>query len=214
MILYLGLLILFKLIISEFFNGVENNHSLFRSFFCFFISSLSIFNSIIDWNNLITNPLDTTFSALVINKLMLSYMIVDTIYFILTKNTRLELVFHHIICIIVYGLFYDKKIFSFLASAEILSAFNWIGMLYPEIEWANKIFKLYSMIFIRSFIWIFGLVFMSRYTYYFYVGILLTIIFLGLDCFWSYIIILNYFKHINFIKKKIISHTSKKIINH
>lgn len=213
MIIYLEFVILFKLFVNKYFINIENNHSLFRSFFCFFISTLSLFNSIIEWNSLILNPIGSTYLSVIINKLMFSYMLIDTFYFIYNKNIRIELIFHHIICIIFYGLFYDKAILSFCSCAEILSSFNWIGILYPEIEWTNKLFRLYSIIFIRLFIWIYTLVFMSKFTYYYYITICLTIIFICLDCYWASIIISNYYKHKSFIKKKIISHTNKTIKN-
>ena len=213
MILYLILIVLFKLIINKYFTHITDNHSLFRSFFCFFISTLSLFNSVLNWNNLITNPIGYTYLSTIINKLMFSYMLVDTTYFLFSNNIRVELIFHHIICIILYGLFYNKIILSFGACAEILSAFNWIGILYPNIEWVNKLFRLYAIVFIRLFIWTYSMIFMLKYTYYNYLAILFSVIFICLDCYWVSIILKNYYKHKSFIKKKIISHASKTIKN-
>jgi hypothetical protein len=211
MIFYLILILLLKKIINILFK-VENAHTLFRSFFCFFISTLSLFFSIINWEYLITNPLDSTNLSLFINKLMLSYMIIDTSYFLYIKNYRIELMLHHVICIILYGLFYDKAILSFCACNEILSAFNWIGIIYPSYEWSVKLFRLYSIIFIRFFIWIFTLYFLSKYNKLYYIALFVITIFICLDCYWSWIIIFNYYKYKNFIKKKIISGTNK-IVN-
>ena len=213
MIFYLGLVISFKLIIDKFFKNIIDNHSLFRSFFCFFISTLSLFNSFIKWNHLITNPLESTFLSLIINKFMFSYMLVDTVYFMFCKNIRAELILHHIICIIFYGLFYNKAILSFCASAEILSSFNWIGILYPDLEWTIKLFRLYSIIFIRFYIWIYCLFFLSKYTTYYQIAIVTLIIFICLDCYWVSIIISNYLKYGTFIKKKIIYYTNKNVKN-
>lgn len=203
MILYLILVIFLKLLINKYFANINENHSLFRSFFCFFISTLSLFNSVIEWNNLITNPVGFTYLSTIINKFMLSYMLVDTLYFISIKNMRVELLLHHIICIILYGLFYDKAILSFCACAEILSAFNWIGILYPKIEWTNKLFRLYSIIFIRIFIWFYTMFFMLDYAFYNYLTIYFCIIFICLDCYWALIIIANYYKYEKIIKKNI-----------
>lgn len=205
MILYLIFVILFKLIINKYFVNIENNHSLFRSFFCFFISTLSLSNSVMEWNNLISNPLGYTYLSTCINKLMFSYMIVDTAYLLFSKNIRLELIFHHAICLGFYGLHWDKAILSFCASAEILTSFNWIGILYPEIEWTNRLFRLYSIIFIRLFIWIYCISFMLKYTYYYHLAICFSIIFICLDCYWASIIISNYYKDINIVKKNNLS---------
>ena len=117
--------------------------------------------------------------------------------------------FHHIICIILYGLCWDKILLSFCASGEILSAFNWIGIMYPKYEWSIKLFKLYSIIFIRFGIWIYTLFFISKYVYLYWIGFFILFFFICLDCYWICIIISNYFTHKNFIKKKIISNTNK-----
>lgn len=213
MIFYPGIIIIFKLVINKLFKNIQDSHALFRSFFCFFISTLSLFYSVCEWNNLITNPLASSFLSLGINKLMLSYMLVDTGYFLFNKKIRIELIFHHAICIGLYGIYYDKGILAFCACAEILSAFNWIGILYPEIEWSIKLFRLYSIILIRFYIWIFTLYFLSKFNYLFLFTLGIVIIFICLDCYWVWIIISNYFKYKTFLKEKIFSRT-KKIINH
>jgi len=205
MISYLFLVILFKLIINKYFVDIQDNHSLFRSFFCFFISSLSLFNTIINWNYLMITPLETTNLSLIINKLMFSYMLVDTTYFVISKTIRIELILHHIVCMVFYGLFYDKSILAFCSTAEILSSFNWIGILYPKLEWSIKLFRLYSIVMIRLFIWLYTLFLVAKYTYYYKIATIVIIFFISLDCFWASIIISNYFKHKTFIKKKIIS---------
>lgn len=136
-------------------------------------------------------------------------MIIDTVYFVLEKNIRLELLFHHAICIGLYGFFWDKSILSFCSISEILSAFNWIGILYPNHEWSIKLFRLYAIIFIRFGIWIWTLGILSKHTYYYLVGFIFVLIFICLDCYWAWIIISNYLKYKNFIKQKIISNTNK-----
>jgi hypothetical protein len=209
MIFFLGIIILYKFIINNIFKNNVDTHQLFRSFFCFFISTLSMGSSIINWSYLITNPLNPTFLSTIINKLMFSYMIVDTIYFVLEKNTRFELLFHHVICIGLYGFFWDKSLLSFCSISEILSAFNWIGILYPKHEWSIKLFRLYAIIFIRFGVWILTLGILSKYTYYYWIGIPFVLIFICLDCYWVWIIISNYLKYKNFIKQKIISNTNK-----
>ena len=213
LIFYFAIIVIFKQIINNIFKNTINKHSLFRSFFCFFISSLSLCFSIYYWSNLLSNSLEPTYLSSVINKLMFVYMLVDTFFIsIITtdiKELRIELIFHHVICIGLYGLFYDKAILAFCALGEILSAFNWIGIIYPQHEWSVKLFRLYSILFIRFFVWIFTLVFLHQYLWLFWFGLLGVVIFVCLDCYWALIILSNYFKYKKFIGGKIISKTKK-----
>lgn len=210
-LIYLAIIIFYKYIINIIFLKTNNSHTLFRSFFCFFISTLSLCFSICYWSHLLSNSLETTYLSSVINKLMLAYMLVDT-FFITTadvKELRIELIFHHAICIGLYGLFYDKAILAFCALGEILSAFNWIGIIYPQHEWSVKLFRLYSILFIRFFVWTFTLVFLRHYYWLFWFGFIGVIIFFTLDCYWAWIILSNYFKYKKYIGDKIISKTKK-----
>lgn len=210
-LIYLAIIIFYKYIINIFFLKTNNSHTLFRSFFCFFISTLSLCFSICYWSHLLSNSLETTYLSSVINKLMLAYMLVDT-FFITTadvKELRIELIFHHAICIGLYGLFYDKAILAFCALGEILSAFNWIGIIYPQHEWSVKLFRLYSILFIRFFVWTFTLVFLRHYYWLFWFGFIGVMIFFTLDCYWAWIILSNYFKYKKYIGDKIISKTKK-----
>jgi hypothetical protein len=209
LLVYLGLIILSKQIINNYFINIIDHHSLFRSFFCFFISTLSLCFSIYSWEHLFINPLEPTYLSIHINKLMLSYMLVDTTYFVITQQIRPELIFHHIVCICLYGLFYDKSIFAFCALGEILSSFNWVGILYPQHEWSVKIFRLYSILFIRFFLWIFTLFLLYQHTFLFWIGLIVVLFFIGLDCYWVWIIISNYIKYKSFIREKIISKANK-----
>lgn len=211
LLFYLTIIVIFKQIINNIFKNTVNKHSLFRSFFCFFISSLSLCFSICHWSHLLSNSLQSTYLSFIINKLMLSYMLVDTFFISTThiKELRIELIFHHVICIGLYGLFYDKAILAFCALGEILSAFNWIGIIYPQYEWSIKLFRLYSILFIRFFVWVFTLVFLHQYLWLFWFGLLGVIIFFTLDCYWTWIILSNCFKYKKYIKSKIISKTKK-----
>lgn len=192
----------------------NESHQLFRSAFCFFISTLSIVFSIIYWEYLISNSIETILLSTIINKLMFSYMLVDTLYicydYYNKNNLRLELVLHHLVCLCLYGIFWDKAILSFCSSAEILSAYNWVGILFPQYEWTVKIFRLYSIILIRFFIWIFTLVFLRNYNYLFWFGFIFIMIFISLDCYWVWIIISNYTKYKTFIVDKIKKNSKKK----
>lgn len=215
MLFYILAIIFFKQFIDYVFDE-KISHSLFRTFFCFFISTISSGFSILNWENLIANPLEQILISTFINKLMFSYMLVDTIYLLFDamkkKDFRLELLFHHFICICLYGLHYDKSILAFCALGEILSAFNWIGILYPQYEWTVKLFRLYSILCIRLFVWIFTLFFLHKCHFLLWFGFVGIMIFLSLDCYWAWIIISNYLKYKSFIKQKIIFNTNKKII--
>lgn len=187
------IILLFRKIIKMFFKNLDY-HILFRSFFCLYISTMSIAVSVLNWNLLITNPLGIDNLSLFVNNMMLSYMIVDTVFYLYKKNYRLELMFHHIICLFIYG-FLNIRILSFCAINEILSSYNWIGILYPNLEWISKLFRLYSIIFVRLFVWIFVSVFLYQYQYIYQFAISIIFIFICLDIYWTWIIIKNYLKY-------------------
>lgn len=210
---YLIIIVMFKYTIDMFFSkkNLNNSHALFRSFFCFIISTLSLCFSICHWSHLLVNSLESTYFSSIINKLMLAYMLVDTTFITMgdAKELRIELIFHHAICIGLYGLFNDKAILAFCALGEILSSFNWIGIIYPQYEWSVKLFRLYSILFIRFFVWTFTLVFLHQYYWLFWFGFMSVIIFFAIDCYWTWIILSNYLKYKKFIGEKIVSKTKK-----
>lgn len=193
LIINIIIILLFRKIIKTIFRKFDY-HTLFRSFFCLIISTLSMGISILNWNLLLSNPLETNNLSIFSNNLMLSYMIIDTIYFIYKQNYRRELMIHHIICLIIYTFFRDTCILSFCSINEILSSFNWVGIIYPNLDWISKIFRLYSILFIRLFVWIFTLIFIHKITNLFYIGFILVFIFICLDIYWTWIIIKNYLK--------------------
>lgn len=188
------IILLFRKMIKNIFKNLDY-HSLFRSFFCLFISTLSIGVSVLNWNLLLNNPLGIDNLSLFINNMMLSYMLVDTVFYLYKKNYRLELMFHHIICLFMYGFFFNKRILSFCAINEILSSYNWIGIIYPNLEWVSKLFRLFSIIFIRLFIWIFVLVFLYQYQYIYLFATMFIYIFICLDIYWIWIIVKNYLNY-------------------
>jgi hypothetical protein len=138
--------------------------------------------------------------SLIVNNLMLAYIIIDTSYYLHKQNYRVELIIHHLICLFIYGFFRDKCILNFCSINEILSSFNWIGIIYPNLEWVSKLFRLYSIVFIRLFVWVFTLVFLYGINYIFQFGLVFVLAFICLDIYWSWVIVSNYFG----IKKKII----------
>ncbi len=202
MFIYFLIIYLFRKLIKYIFKQ-KDYHSIFRSFFCLFISTLSMGISIFNWEHLIITPLEPNNYFIFINKFMFSYMLIDTCYFIYLNQYRFELIMHHVVCLILYGFNLNKSILGFCAANEILSAFNWIGLVYPKFEWTIKLFRLYSIVFIRSFVWIYTIVFLSSSQTYFYIGLFFIFIFMLLDCYWTWIIIFNYLKYKNFIKNKL-----------
>lgn len=192
MIIYLLFIILFKTFFKLHFKKYDY-HSLFRSFFCFGISTLSLLTTVLYWNDLILKPFDTNWISIHINKLMLNYMIYDTLYYIYSKKYRIDLIIHHIICICFFGINYDKLLLTFCSINEIISSFNWIGILYPKYIWIGKFIRLYSILFIRFFVWLYTLYFIRNDTNIFYLGLIFISVFIGLDLYWIWIIISNYF---------------------
>lgn len=199
MFLYFILLIIFRNILKIFFINYDY-HSLFRSFFCLFISCMSISISIYNWDKLIINPLDSNIFSIQINKLMFNYMLYDLIYFIYKKKYRIELIIHHILCLLIFYIFYNKNILTFCSINEIISAFNWINILIPKYNYICKILRFFSIIFVRSFIWIYTLAFLQNISKFIsYLSHFFIFIFLILDIYWIFII----FKNNIFDKKKI-----------
>lgn len=212
MIIYFLILFILRKLIKNIFRKKEY-HTIFRSFFCLFISTFSIGISVLNWKHLMTTPLEPNYYFCIINKFMLSYMLIDTLYFVSMQQYRIELMIHHILCLLLYGFNLNKSILAFCAINEILSSFNWVGIIYPKFEWMSKLFRLYSIIFIRLFVWIYTLVFLYPFTYYYQIALFIIFIFISLDFYWTWIIISNYFKYRDFIKNKIKNkiHIVKKI---
>ena len=201
MFLEISILILFRQIIKSIWTNYDY-HSLFRSFFCFIISSMSLFTSIIYWNDLITNPFDYNLSSYIINNFVLYYMVVDLVYFIYTKKIRIELILHHIMCFLLFNFFSEYFILTFCTICEIISAFNWIGILFPNYEWISKFIRLFCIILVRLWIWIFIIILSYDYNG-FYICLFLVLFFIFLDIYWLYVIYINYKKYSGFIKKNI-----------
>lgn len=197
------IILVFKKLIKMLFKSFDH-HILFRSFFCLFISTLSMGISIINWNILLKNPLETNNLSLVSNNLMLGYMIIDTIHYLYKQNYRIDLLLHHFVCLLIFGLHLDKNILSFCSINEILSSFNWIGIIYPNLEWISKILRLLSILFVRLFVWIFTLFFLSNsQPRIFQIAFILVFFFVCLDVYWIGIIIKNCLGYKNIIKENI-----------
>lgn len=208
-LIILIILLIFRFSIKKKFITLDY-HSLFRSFFCFGISMGSIGTSIIYWDDLVINPLSSNIISNIINNFMLEYMVLDLIYFFYSNKIRPELIFHHIISGILYYFGSNYIILTFCSICEILSAFNWISILFPNYEWAAKIFRLFAILFIRLWIWLFTISLFYKYKSLFYFVFLIVSLFICLDCYWLYIIYSNYIKYLGFIKQNIKSKINKK----
>ena len=215
MIIQLILIIFFRYIIKILFKNYDY-HSLFRSFFCFGISSLSIITCVIYWKSLIENPISYNSISYLINTFMFNYMIYDLIYFIYSKKIRTELILHHAISGLLFLFYKEYFILTFCSSCEILSAFNWIGILFPNYEWVSKFIRLATILFVRLWIWIFTICLFYNFNYFFYLVFIIVTFFICLDIYWLYIIFINYKKYYGFIKSEIkhnIDNKKNKIVN-
>lgn len=215
LLVYIIIVLFFRKIIKFLFKH-HNYHTLFRSFFCLVVSTGSIGFSLVSWDSIVSNPLGSSQLSQFINLLMLSYMLVDTIYLLIKPPYRFELLLHHFICVIIYSMYSDYQILSFCAGCEILSAFNWVGIIFPNIEWTSKMFRLYSILFIRLFIWIYTMIFLTNVVvgFRYWIVMILLGIFLLLDIYWLWIIVKNYLGYSQYIKKTIINKKNKIFTNH
>jgi len=205
MIFHLFIIIIFQKYIKTIFKKF-NYHELFRSFFCFIISTLSLITCFLYWNELIINPLGSRWISSNINKFMLSYIGYDTLYYLNSNNYRIDLLIHHVICGIIFAFYYDKLLLTFCSINEIISAFNWVGILFPHLLITSKIIKLCLIVFVRFVVWAFVL-FLLNSSISMNLGLGLTLMginigvytiipivlfFIGLDFYWIYIIVKNF----------------------
>jgi hypothetical protein len=117
----------------------------------------------------------------------------------------MDLFIHHVLCIIVYTKYSSNILLTYYAINEIISAFNWVSLIFPKYEWIIRILKLAAILFVRLFIWINGLVIMFN-SELFTVLLCFTLLFVSLDIFWITIIIGNIIKSlavktVQYIKK-------------
>jgi hypothetical protein len=224
MIIYLLIVLALKYI-TKYFLIKYDYHNIFRSIFCLVISLSSLSISLLNWNNLINNPLDSMIFSSIINKLMFCYMIYDLFYFFIKQKIRYELCFHHIICALLFYN-YNYNILTFCSTCEILSGFNWISLIYPKYEWMSKYIRLITILFVRFWVWMTTLIIFMNYKkvniifhittrliiniQIFNFVLLLIIIFISLDIYWLSVIYKNFNKNYKFIKNKLLKNRRKK----
>ena len=199
MIEILTFLIIAREFIKNNFNKYDY-HSIFRSFFCLSISTLSAIVCFIYWDALIANPLSYNVYSYIINTFVLIYMLYDIVYFIYKKKIRADLMFHHIVCAIIFLTYRRYFILTFVTIAEIISAFNWIGLIYPTYDYITKNLRLASILFVRLWLWLYSIVLLYNTSQFYFILALLSIFF-GLDIYWLHVIHNNYYKRAAYIKK-------------
>jgi len=192
-------------LVREYFKNKFNNldyHSIYRSWFCLLISILSSCTMFINWDTFIENPLITNSFSYILNTFMIVYMGYDIICFLINEKLRIDLLCHHILCLIIFIFYREHLLLTFYSICEVISAFNWIGIIYPNYNWITRILRAGSIIFVRLWVWIFGLKIMYS-TEYFNIILLYTIIFITLDMYWLSIIYNNFKKRNTVIQKYI-----------
>jgi hypothetical protein len=194
MLQFITTLLLIKNYIKITFPNLDY-HSIYRSLFCLFISISSCFTIFYHWETFKSNPLAYTLESYLINMFMIFYMGYDLIWIFVKKRFRLDLVIHHILCIICYYKFSSHILLTYYAINEVISAFNWISLIYPNYDWVVRILKLASILFVRLNVWINGFILMYN-TDMFTTLIIFTLLFVSLDIYWVTIIVGNMMKNV------------------
>lgn len=208
MLYHIGFIIILKFLIKYIF--VNSNHALFRSLFCLFISCFALIISAIYLQDIINNPIHnsiTNYYSYNINKFMMSYLSFDLLYFTYYNQlfSRIELTFHHIICLFILFFYSNSNLITLCTICEILSAFNWIGLLFPAFEYLCKYIRIFCILFVRFPIWFIVFLIIPFNIFYY----LLLFTFISLDIYWLYIMYINYIQHKLFFKTKFKNKKSK-----
>ncbi len=202
MLNFLTILVFCRQFIKKIF-GNKDYHSIYRSFYCMFITIFSIYQTYYNWGNLIENPLlDSNTYSLIINNFMFVYMIYDIWYFFYSKKIRYDLLFHHVICLVAF--YYYKKYFfmTFGSIAEIISSLNWLSLINNKFTNFTRLFRMFSIILVRLPMWLTSIT-LFKNTNYSYLSLFCMIIFILLDIYWLKVIYknMNDNRSINYIKK-------------
>ena len=131
--------------------------------------------------------------------LFFGYLIVDIIKMIASKNTRIDLYIHHILCIGSLIISHHVNKFGYIHCiiliCEIISIISGIDSMAMNdnnkiISYKSKKFRKYIIKYVRIPIWIIALLFTIKYTnkisnYLWYNGIILSISMIYLDKYWE-----------------------------
>ena len=131
-------------------------------------------------------------------------MVYDFIYFFIRKKIRIELCLHHLLCAYLFY-YYNLLILTFCSTCEIISAFNWISIIYPKYVWMTKYIRLTTILSVRFFIWFATSLILTNISNNYYVNsyhiqipllyiYLILSFFIMLDCYWLFIILQNFIK--------------------
>jgi len=177
----------------------ETKFNLYRSLLCLYFSSYSLDITI---NTILSNNYSYYYindNIIDIIECFKSYLTIDIILMIYTKNKRWDLYLHHIWCLFSYLLaeYYNKTgfIYSFILFNEIISIVSGLDMISMEennlaesIKY--KIFRKNVIHYIRRPIWIIGLILTilnyKNIPFFIFINIIITaIIMLKLDVYWE-----------------------------
>ena len=202
MLNFLTILVFCRQFIKKIF-GNKDYHSIYRSFYCMFITIFSFYQTYFNWDKMKKNPLlEANTSSLIINNFMFVYMIYDIWYFFYSKKIRYDLLFHHIICLIAF--YYYKQYFfmTFGSMAEIISSVNWLSLINNKFTNFTRFFRMFSIILVRLPMWLTAIT-LFKDTIYTFISLFCMIIFILLDIYWLKVIYknMNDKRGINYIKK-------------
>lgn len=164
--------------------GDKDYHSIYRSIYCLLITIFSFYQTSCNWSELKQFPmLSATSSSLIINNFMFVYMIYDIWYFFYSKKIRYDLLLHHILCMIIFYYYKNYFIMTFGSIAEIISAMNWLSLIKKKYNYFTRIFRIFSIIFIRLPLWI-NIFILYINTVYQIQVLCIILIFILLDLYW------------------------------
>jgi hypothetical protein len=191
--------------------GDKDYHSIYRSIYCLLITIFSLYQTSCNWNELKQFPmLHATHSSLIINNFMFVYMIYDIWYFYYSKKIRYDLLFHHILCMISFYNYKKYFIMTYGSIAEIISAMNWLSLINKKYNYLTKLFRIFSIIFVRLPLW-FNIINLFSNTENNITSFYIMSIFIGLDLYWLKVIYSNMYK--NCLNKYIKINKKGKCIN-
>lgn len=180
----------------------KDYHSIYRSIYCLLITIFSFYQTSCNWTELKQFPmLNATHSSLIINNFMFVYMIYDIWYFFYSKKIRYDLLFHHILCMIAFYNYKNYFIMTYGSIAEIISAMNWLSLINKKYNNLTRLFRIFSIIFVRLPLW-FNIINLFSNTEYNILSIYIMAIFIGLDLYWLKVIYSNIYENYinNYIK--------------
>lgn len=173
----------------------KDYHSIYRSIYCLLITIFSFYQTSSNWTELKQFPmLNATHSSLLINNFMFVYMIYDIWYFFYSKKIRYDLLFHHILCMIAFYYYKNYFIMTFGSMAEIISAMNWLSLINKKYNNLTRLFRIFSIIFIRIPLWL-NIINLFKNTEYNILSSCIMSIFIGLDIYWLKVIYNNIYKN-------------------